>query len=106
LAFHSGRETDHSPPPSAEVKNGWSCTSIPPIRLRGAQGTGDKGQLDLLLSPTHQDCPHIQPVSATPPYHTQLIQWNAIYSLIRPLKSMARLSLGTALREPEVYTDK
>jgi len=24
-----GREADHSPPPGAEVKNGWSCTSIP-----------------------------------------------------------------------------
>jgi hypothetical protein len=28
-----GREVDHSPPPSAEVKNAWSCTSNPPIRL-------------------------------------------------------------------------
>jgi len=25
-----GREADHSPPSSAEVKNGWSCTSTPP----------------------------------------------------------------------------
>jgi hypothetical protein len=29
----SGREADHSPSPSAEVKNVWSCTSIPPIRV-------------------------------------------------------------------------
>jgi hypothetical protein len=30
-----GREADHSPPSSAEVKNAWSCTSTPPIRLHG-----------------------------------------------------------------------
>jgi hypothetical protein len=24
-----GREADHSPPPNAEVKDAWSCTSIP-----------------------------------------------------------------------------
>jgi hypothetical protein len=30
-----GREADHSPPSSAEVKNAWSYTSIPPIRLNG-----------------------------------------------------------------------
>jgi hypothetical protein len=30
-----GHEADHSPPPSAEVKNVWSYTSTPPIRLRG-----------------------------------------------------------------------
>jgi hypothetical protein len=28
-----GREADHSPPSSAEVKNVWSYTSTPPIRL-------------------------------------------------------------------------
>jgi hypothetical protein len=27
-----GREADHSPPSSAEVKNSWSYTSTPPIR--------------------------------------------------------------------------
>jgi hypothetical protein len=30
-----GREADHSPPPSAEVKNAWSYTTTPPIRLHG-----------------------------------------------------------------------
>jgi hypothetical protein len=30
-----GREADHSPPSSAEVKNAWSYTSSPPIRLHG-----------------------------------------------------------------------
>jgi hypothetical protein len=30
-----GREADYSPPSSAEVKNAWNYTSIPPIRLRG-----------------------------------------------------------------------
>jgi hypothetical protein len=30
-----GRETDHSPPSSAEVKNAWSYTSTPSIRLYG-----------------------------------------------------------------------
>jgi hypothetical protein len=29
------READHSPPSSAEVKNAWSYTSTPPIRLYG-----------------------------------------------------------------------
>jgi hypothetical protein len=30
-----GREADHSPPSSAEVKNAWIYTSTPPIRLHG-----------------------------------------------------------------------
>jgi hypothetical protein len=30
-----GPEADHSPPSSAEVKNKWSYTSTPPIRLHG-----------------------------------------------------------------------
>jgi hypothetical protein len=30
-----GREADHSPPSSAEVKNAWSYTSTAPIRLHG-----------------------------------------------------------------------
>jgi len=30
-----GREVDHSPPSSAEVKNAWNYTSTPPIRLHG-----------------------------------------------------------------------
>jgi hypothetical protein len=31
-----GREVDHSPPFCAEVKNTWSYTTFPPIRLHGA----------------------------------------------------------------------
>jgi hypothetical protein len=31
----SGREADHSPPASAEVKNAWSYISNPRIRLHG-----------------------------------------------------------------------
>jgi hypothetical protein len=30
------REVDHSSPSSAEVKDAWSYTSIPPVRLYGA----------------------------------------------------------------------
>jgi len=30
-----GREADHSCPSNAEVKNAWSYTSTPPIRLHG-----------------------------------------------------------------------
>jgi hypothetical protein len=30
-----GREADHSPPSSAEVKNAWGYTSIPPVLLHG-----------------------------------------------------------------------
>jgi hypothetical protein len=32
-AKRPGRKADHSPPSSAEVKNAWSYTSTPPIRL-------------------------------------------------------------------------
>jgi len=35
LAFHLGREADHLPPSSAEVKSAWSYTSTPPTRLHG-----------------------------------------------------------------------
>ena len=31
----TGSEGDHSSPTSAEVKNGWSCTSVPPIFRHG-----------------------------------------------------------------------
>jgi hypothetical protein len=31
----SGRDLDHSLPPHAEVKNAWSYTSTPPVRLHG-----------------------------------------------------------------------
>jgi hypothetical protein len=34
-AKRPGREADHSPPSSAEIKNAWSYTSNPPIRLHG-----------------------------------------------------------------------
>jgi hypothetical protein len=30
-----GREADHSPPSSAEIKNEWSYTSTPPTCLHG-----------------------------------------------------------------------
>jgi hypothetical protein len=30
-----GREADHSPLATAKVKNAWTCTSAPPIRLHG-----------------------------------------------------------------------
>jgi hypothetical protein len=30
-----GREADYSSPSIVEVKNAWSCTSIPPIRFHG-----------------------------------------------------------------------
>jgi len=31
----SGREADHSPPSTANVKNAWNYTSTPLIRLHG-----------------------------------------------------------------------
>jgi hypothetical protein len=31
----SGREADHSPPSSAEIKDAWNYTSTAPIRLHG-----------------------------------------------------------------------
>jgi len=35
LAFHSGREADHSPPSSAEVKEWVELYLYSPIRLHG-----------------------------------------------------------------------
>jgi hypothetical protein len=53
LAFHSGREADHSPPSSAEVKE-WGG-AVPPFpntpSWRGAQLGGAQGQLYLLPLP-------------------------------------------------------
>jgi hypothetical protein len=34
-AKRPGREADHSPPSSAEIKNAWIYTSNPPIRIHG-----------------------------------------------------------------------
>ena len=53
-------EFDHSPPPSAEVKNEWSCASAPAICLHGIHRTRSRffafafdfnfrGYLDLIL---------------------------------------------------------
>jgi hypothetical protein len=46
LAFHSGREADHSPPPSAEVEG--ADGAVPPLPntplWRGAQFGGAQGQ--------------------------------------------------------------
>jgi hypothetical protein len=42
-----GREADHSPPSSAEVKNAWSCISTPPIRLHGVVLSQAQGKLYL-----------------------------------------------------------
>jgi hypothetical protein len=52
LAFHSGREADHSPPSSAEVK-GWVelyLHSPNTPSWRGAQG-GAQGQIYILPLP-------------------------------------------------------
>jgi hypothetical protein len=35
VVMRPGREADHLPPSSAEVKNAWSYTSTPPICLNG-----------------------------------------------------------------------
>jgi hypothetical protein len=48
LAIHSGREADHSPLSSAVVKEGWSCTPTPPIRLHGVVLRGSTGTTLLL----------------------------------------------------------
>jgi hypothetical protein len=37
-----GREADHSPPSSAEVKNAWSYTSTSPICFHGVEQHRDK----------------------------------------------------------------
>jgi hypothetical protein len=38
-AKQPGHEVDHSPPSSVEVKNEWSCTSIPLATFMGWTGT-------------------------------------------------------------------
>jgi hypothetical protein len=43
-----GHEADHSLPSSAEVKNAWSYTSTPPIRLHDVVLSQTQGQLYLL----------------------------------------------------------
>jgi len=45
----SGREADHSPPSSVEVKNAWSYISNPPVRFHGVLLSHAQAQLYLLL---------------------------------------------------------
>jgi len=40
-----GREADHSPPSGAELKNAWSNTSTPPVRLRGVVLSQAQGKM-------------------------------------------------------------
>jgi hypothetical protein len=42
-------EADHSPPSSAKVKNAWSYTSTPPVRLHGVCLVKVQGQFYLSL---------------------------------------------------------
>jgi hypothetical protein len=49
LAFHSGREADHSPPSSAEVKEWVELYLHSPIRLHGVVLRESTGQLYLYL---------------------------------------------------------
>jgi hypothetical protein len=51
LAFHSGREADHSPPSSAEVKEWVELYLYSPNTLswRGAQLGGAQGQFNIIL---------------------------------------------------------
>jgi hypothetical protein len=44
-----GREADHSPPSSAEVKNAWSYVSTLPIRLRGVVLSYSTGTLPFTI---------------------------------------------------------
>jgi hypothetical protein len=55
LAFHSGREADHSPPTSAEVKEWVELYFYSPNTpsWRGAQLGGAQGQLYFLLTFIH-----------------------------------------------------
>jgi hypothetical protein len=60
-----GREADHSPPSSAEVKNSWSYIPIPRLRLHGMVLGSAQGQLCLYLY-------LIYPVSVIPDLTTYL----------------------------------
>jgi hypothetical protein len=44
-----GRQADHSPPSSAEVKNAWSYTSTPPMSLHDVVLSSAQGLLYLYL---------------------------------------------------------
>jgi hypothetical protein len=44
VAGGGGREADHSPPTSVEVKNACSYTFIPPIRIHGVVLSSSIGQ--------------------------------------------------------------
>jgi hypothetical protein len=52
LAFHSGREADHSSPSSAEVKE-WVELYLHSPNTRGAQLGGAQGQLYLYINFLH-----------------------------------------------------
>jgi hypothetical protein len=69
LAFSSGREADHSPPSSAEVKEWVELYLHSPITSswRGAQLGGARGQLYLYLFSLTSD--HITPSFVTKPCH-------------------------------------
>jgi hypothetical protein len=58
----TGRESDHSPPSSVEVKNVWSYTSTPPIRLHGMCSVEKEKHMDNFISSRSQkprDLSHI-----------------------------------------------
>jgi len=48
----SGRDADHSPPSSAEVKNAWSCTPTPQYAFMTWYSVKAQGQLYLYLKST------------------------------------------------------
>jgi hypothetical protein len=53
-----GREADHSPPSSAEVKNACSYTSTTPVRLRGVVLSYAQGRFYLYLTKEHSAVIH------------------------------------------------
>jgi hypothetical protein len=66
-----GREADHSPPSSAEVKNAWHYTSTTPIRLHSVVLSPKKkkkaqGQLHLQLLLSAPLCVlYVPPISSS-----------------------------------------
>ena len=51
-----GRDVDHSPPPSAKVRNEWSYTFTPPLYLHGGRRDFDFLLLLLLLLLLYFNC--------------------------------------------------
>jgi hypothetical protein len=71
-----GREADHSPPSSADVKNAWSYTSTPQYAFMAWCSVKTQGQLHLYLYVSN-------PMSMHPHMYAERIHFTAVVSTCR-----------------------